>query len=305
MPPDEMTPAALPRVALTYGGKTLRFEPADPSVTFTLHGVHSRFVVPTDTPVDCVVHCAFGEPEPAVADLLYEGQDVWDLRRLPSGAEQVCYYSATGGGGRIPWAILTLEPTFDRATIVQRPLWGGDVAMRVGFPFDEYLMCRLLAREGSFIVHGAAVEYGGLGLLFAGHSGAGKSTMSEIAERAGARILSDDRTIVTVHEGTPRIWGTPWHGSHRKGSAAGVALDGLYLLMQAREDKVVRVPPGRALGEIFVRSILPTVDADETAKVLGGAERLVMLMPVDELQFRPSADAFFLAIENVRCRSVA
>ena len=305
MPPDPSPTAALSRVALGFGGKVLRFEPADPSVMFSLHGVHPRFVVPSDGSADCIVTCAFGEPTPAPVAPIYEGQEVWDLRRLDSGAEEVCYYSARGTGGRIPWATLTVEPSFRAAAIVQRPMWGGDATLRVGFPFDEYLMCRLLAREGGFVLHAAAVEQDGMGLVFVGHSGAGKSTMSEIAESVGARILSDDRAIVTMEDDRPTVWGSPWHGSHRKGAAARVPLRGVFLLVKNREDSVVPIAPARAVGELFVRLIHPTVDAGETTRVLEALGALVGRLPVQELRFRPTADAFALAVETSRARSVA
>src|SRR5688500_16842441 len=131
---DQVQPEPLARVALGFGGKVLRFEPADPSVTFTLHGVHPRFVSPAHLRADCVVTCAFGEPRPAPLPPIYEGQDVWDLRQLDSGAQEVCYYTAMPGG-RIPWATLTLEPSFRAATLVRRPMWGGDPTLCVGFPF--------------------------------------------------------------------------------------------------------------------------------------------------------------------------
>jgi hypothetical protein len=282
----------------------LRFEPADPSVTFTLHGVHPRFVVPPNDSADCIVTCAFGEPTPAPVPLIYDAHDVWDLRRLDSGAEEVCYYSAWGSG-RIPWATLTVEPSLEAAALVQRPMWGGEPSLRIGFPFDEYLMCRLLARGGGFVIHAAAVEHDGMGLLFTGHSGAGKSTISEIAESVGARVLSDDRAIVTMENDQPTVWGSPWHGSHRKGAAARVPLRGLFLLVKDVEDSVIPVAPARAVGELFVRLIHPTVDPAETTRVLDALGALVSRLPVQELRFRPTAHAFGIAAECVRARSVA
>jgi hypothetical protein len=299
MSAENSTLEVLTRVALGFGGKVLRFEPADSSVTFTLHGVHPRFVVAGASPADCVVTCEFGEPRPAPTRVIYEGQDVWDLRELESGVQQVCYYSATATG-RVPWATLALHPSLRAARIVQRPLWGGDAAMRVGFPFDEYLMCRLLARDGGFVVHAAAVEYDGIGLLFVGHSGAGKSTMSEIAENEGARVLSDDRAIITLENGVPVVWGSPWHGSHRKGTAARVPLRGVFLLAQDNMNSLAPLQPATALGEIFVRLIHPTVDASETAAVLDAVGMLVARLPVHELRFRPMAHAFRLAVEQAR-----
>jgi hypothetical protein len=235
---------------------------------------------------------------------MYDSYGVWDLRRLDSGAEEVCYYSA-GGSGRIPWATLTVEPSLRSAALLQRTMWGGEPTLRVGFPFDEYLMCRLLAKAGGFVIHAAAVEHEGMGLLFAGHSGAGKSTISEIAETVGARVLSDDRAIVTMENDRPMLWGSPWHGSHRKGAAANVPLRGVFLLVKDVEDRLIPVAPARAVGELFVRLIHPTVDPGETTRVLEALGALVGQLPVQDLRFRPTAGAYGIAVEWSRARSVA
>jgi hypothetical protein len=206
-------------------------------------------------------------------------------------------------GGRIPWATLTLDPSLRSARLIQRPGWGGGTAIRVGFPFDEYLMCRLLARDGGFVIHAAAVKQDGEGLVFVGHSGAGKSTISEIAETLGAHVLSDDRAIITLEDGQPVLWGSPWHGSHRKGDATSAPLRGIFLLVQDDENSVVSVPRSRALGEMFVRTIHPSVDATETVSVLDALATVVSKIPVHELRFRPTSDAFRLAVACARARA--
>lgn len=58
---------------------------------------------------------------------------------------------------------------------------------------------RLIAR-GGLLVHSAAVGCGGEGLLFAGQSGAGKSTVAALAVASSLPVLSDDLNAI-IREG--------------------------------------------------------------------------------------------------------
>jgi hypothetical protein len=68
-------------------------------------------------------------------------------------------------------------------------------------------------REG-LIIHGCGVKEGrGSGLIFAGESGCGKSTMAGIwHEHCRAAILNDDRVIVRRRGEGFVIFASPWHG---------------------------------------------------------------------------------------------
>ncbi|MEJ1970175.1 MAG: hypothetical protein WDN03_16330 [Rhizomicrobium sp.] len=64
----------------------------------------------------------------------------------------------------------------------------------------------LLARRGLVPVHGTAVEIGGRGLLICGRSGAGKSTLSANLIGLGARLISDDLSVLRCLPGqAPRL----------------------------------------------------------------------------------------------------
>jgi len=60
---------------------------------------------------------------------------------------------------------------------------------------------------GLATVHCACVAWKGSGLLLAGESGAGKSTLSLALAESGFDFLSDDRTLLAVHQGRLLAWG--------------------------------------------------------------------------------------------------
>jgi hypothetical protein len=286
-------------VALQIAGRVIQFEAADDDVAFSVSGVRAGFVVDPATAPDCVVTCEYGDPAPHDSPIVAESSTLWEMRRINDGEDEITFY-APQDGQRVPWARLRTSDAFRRAHLVQRRQWGGRPTLAIGYPVDEVLMCRLLVSDGVLVVHGATVEYDGMALLFAGHSGAGKSTIAAIAETAGARVLSDDRSIVTVRNGTPTVWGTPWHGTHRRGSPEAVPLTAMFLLVQDRENGTARISPARATGELLVRLIHPGSGPDDMERLLNGVVEVATQVPMAELRFRPTVAAFHLAIDFAR-----
>ncbi|MFH1414195.1 MAG: radical SAM protein [Candidatus Omnitrophota bacterium] len=63
------------------------------------------------------------------------------------------------------------------------------------FPTDQILLARILADRQGCYLHSCGVNFNGEGLLFVGHSEAGKSTMAKML-KGKAEILCDDRIII-------------------------------------------------------------------------------------------------------------
>jgi hypothetical protein len=60
----------------------------------------------------------------------------------------------------------------------------------------DLCVAHALAMRGAVVVHGAAFDIGGRGVLVVGGSGSGKSTVVAGALRKGARVVSDDLLLV-------------------------------------------------------------------------------------------------------------
>ena len=72
----------------------------------------------------------------------------------------------------------------------------------LAYPLDELLIMHRLTQERAIELHGSGiVRTNGVGNLFVGHSGAGKSTTTRLwTEREAVEVLSDDRIIVRLDE---------------------------------------------------------------------------------------------------------
>lgn len=90
------------------------------------------------------------------------------------------------------------EASFDvfadgRVDWVKGPGWSGE------FPPEMYsvVAATALAMTGTLPLHGSAVEVGGQAVLLCGPGSAGKSTLAAGLCAVGARLVSDDLTVVT------------------------------------------------------------------------------------------------------------
>jgi len=159
------------------------------------------------------------------------------------------------------------------------------------YPLDELLMIHRLAQgDGAEIHASGVVSSDGQGRLFVGHSGAGKSTASRLwMQQPGFRVLSDDRIILRLPNGSPVMYGTPWHGDAGLAEQASSKLHRIFLLDQAPRNEIVPLSPARAAAELFSRTFVPHHHGDGLARTLEFLEKLTAIVPVAIL--RCTADA--------------
>jgi len=108
----------------------------------------------------------------------------------------------------------TLEQDLDDGRAVLRSGCPGKVMVESGHRLSEdllqpqslyLLLAQQWARAGLMLVHGAAFEFEGHGVLALGDRGAGKSVLTMAALAAGAKVVSDDWVMVgTAADGTVR-----------------------------------------------------------------------------------------------------
>lgn len=288
------------RVTLGIGPYRVRFDGEAGGVRFSVPDVFEAFVVEDDAfEPTLVVACTIDESPTATDAPIRQSDEAWDLRDLPDGGEELLY--RYGPGNRIPVSRLRLDASLRRGQLAESSMAAPRrVSGVVGSILLEYLVARLTARHGALKLHACTAVVDGRAYVFTGHSGAGKSTIAAIAERCGAWITTDDRTLITVDEAGATAWGTPWHGTLPRKSPVGVPLAAIYLLRQAAENEVRPMPGGRAVHELFVRLINPRATAEEVDRTYAALEELYARVPVAELHFTATPAAFELAVASAR-----
>jgi hypothetical protein len=107
--------------------------------------------------------------------------------------------------GDHPQKRLTVDRHFRSATLQMSSSFFSNFsrpAEPLAYPLDELLIMHRLTQERGIELHGSGiVRANGVGNLFVGHSGAGKSTTTRLwVSREDVEVLSDDRIIVRPDE---------------------------------------------------------------------------------------------------------
>ncbi len=147
----------------------------------------------------------------------------------------------------------------------------------------------VLARQGGFLLHSASAIRKGRAFLFAGISGAGKTTISRLAP-ADATLLTDEISYVRKVDEGYVAFGTPFTGELAKlgeNTSAPVAV--LYLLAQGQENCIEPVNASDAGRELLANMLFFAEDQEMVHWAFQAACDFVNRVPVHRLTFVPDA----------------
>jgi hypothetical protein len=151
----------------------------------------------------------------------------------------------------------------------------------------------VLAQRGGFLMHAASAIRNGKAFLFAGVSGAGKTTISRLAP-SDATLLTDEisyvRKDVRNADSSYVAHGTPFTGELAKlGENVSAPIAALYLLAKGPENRIDPVAPGEAARELLANVLFFAEDQELVQRVFHAACEFVSRVPVSRLTFVPDA----------------
>jgi hypothetical protein len=156
------------------------------------------------------------------------------------------------------------------------------------FPTDQILLAQLLADRQGCYLHSCGVVLDGAGLMFVGHSEAGKSTMTKML-KGQAEILCDDRIIIRRWPDGFRIHGTWSHGEVPDVSAHSAPLKAILFLVKDTENRLVPIPDTREANRKMLACLIkPFVTAEWWEKTLAVMEQIAREVPCYDLHFDKS-----------------
>jgi hypothetical protein len=264
-------------VTVEIGGIPIRLQPNDSKFCEVLEDRYAGFLSPHSDPA-----CQFeihldpkGRPSDEDARVTRQGT-LWSFQR---------------GDFRATW-----DARAGRGHIRQCPNpYSIDTVLRITHSL-------VLAEEGGFLVHAASAIRNERAYLFAGVSGAGKTTMARLAP-PDATVLTDEISYVRqirhagawLQPGVTRhrnykAYGTPFAGElARVGANTSAPLETLYLLVQGPENcirPVAKIDAARAL----MRHVLFFAEEKEMeARVFDSVLEFVSHIEVAQLVFTPDA----------------
>jgi len=138
---------------------------------------------------------------------------------------------------------------------------------------------------GGVLVHAAGIARNGIGYIFCGPSGVGKSTVSKLSRNS--IILNDDLTAIRPGPDDQwMIFSTPFANPGQKIKNLTVPLRGIYLLNQSNEVLLEELSPGKGLAEFI--SNVPVISGDiyYSELLLSTCSKLLSMIPFYKLHFQ-------------------
>ena len=209
--------------------------------------------------------------------VVYDRGDAW-VYRIGENAES--------GSGAVQTALFSRDYALSDIYTPEK-----EVFERVGLesltllPTDQILLAPLLARRGGCLLHAAGVVFHGQGLLFAGPSTAGKSTMMNLL-RGRAEILCDDRIAIRPSPSGFKAYGTWSHGDVEDVSAASAPLQTVFFLVKSSENAAVPISARKTLvRRLLDLTIKSFPSAEWWGQTLEVIDALVAAIPGASLRF--------------------
>ena len=152
----------------------------------------------------------------------------------------------------------------------------------------------ILASRGGFLLHAASAIRGGRAFLFAGVSGAGKTTISRLAPR-DVTLLTDEISYVRHNGAEYGACGTPFAGELAKlGHNVSAPVAGVFLLQKGLHHRVEPIEQSQAVGALLRNILFFAQDQDLVRLVFQSACDFVRAVPVHRLTFSPERDVWDL-----------
>jgi hypothetical protein len=147
----------------------------------------------------------------------------------------------------------------------------------------------VLAKQGGFLLHSASAIRNGRAFLFAGVSGAGKTTISRLAP-ADATLLTDEVSYVRAQGEGYVAFGTPFTGELAKlGENVSAPVAALYLLAKGSENRVDAVEPGEAARSLLANVLFFAEDEELVQATFHAVFEFASRVAVSRLTFAPDA----------------
>jgi hypothetical protein len=152
----------------------------------------------------------------------------------------------------------------------------------------------VLADEGGFLVHAASGVRHGRAFVFAGVSGAGKTTMTRLAP-PDATLLTDEISYIRRNGNGYQAYGTPFTGElGRPGANLKAPLAALYFLEQGPDNSIVPASEPDAAHALMRNILFFAHDPELVSRVFEAALELVSRVPVAHFVFAPDERAWEL-----------
>lgn len=159
------------------------------------------------------------------------------------------------------------------------------------YDFLQVLLINYFAyRNQGIFTHSVGIkDLDGSGLLFAGKSGAGKSTTARLWHKhSKAMVLNDDRIIIRKINNKFVMYGSPWHGEFSDYLASRVdsaALKKILFIRHFSKNIATAIPPKQAFSRLYPALFPAFWDKNCLGNIAAFCDDLIKNVPCYNLGF--------------------
>lgn len=197
-------------------------------------------------------------------------------------------------------SVLQVDHRWENASVSYLEL-SNDITRVLSGPIGEIIFRNRILFHQGIVLHAAAVEWNGRGIIFSAPAGTGKTTQAKLWCRyMGARIMNGDRPALRVMENHTQVYGTPWSGSSDEFRNTSAPLSGIFLLEQAKVNQLIRLSKQEALSYLLPRCFLPYYDSSMMNLAMDNLENLMEKTSVYLLRCRPDREAVEMVYQCIK-----
>ena len=274
----------------SIGGVTFRVACDDPRLASRGDRSLDPFAVPPTRP-DVDIRARWTAATDDVRGrLVFDSGATWQLLQS-DGDFLFTFRSSIGSGAPYKTARINAWFTGGEVQVSSRHFDGhrSEDVYALQYPLDELLMIHQLSQGKGVEIHGCAVlDRARRAFVFAGQSGAGKSTMARLwVTQPDAMLLSDERVVLRTDGHRIVVHGTPWHGDAQLTSAQSGELAAVFFLHHGPTHRCSPVGTSLSAAKLFSCAFLPFHGADGVDRTLSALERVARDVPCRDLWFVP------------------
>lgn len=219
-------------------------------------------------------------------DLIYDPGSIWKMYRAGTDCYAALTYHSEGRAAQAQ-GVLRANPGWDDLTLTEQRT-GAQWQSLLNSGAGELILRTAILFTGGLVFHSSGLDDNGRGIVFIGHSGAGKSTQMGLWRQVpGVTAMNDDRIAVRVEASGARCYGTPWGGTADIARNHSAPLAVLIVLEQAPENDIQRLSPSAAAPLLLARAFLPYWDPALMQRAMENLNALLARVPVYRLRCRP------------------
>lgn len=175
--------------------------------------------------------------------------------------------------------LIETDPDYKNAVIFVRD----ELALK--HALTNFYSSYIVYHNWGLLIHSSCVIENGIAHIFAGQSGAGKSTAARLSQPRD--LLSDEATLIKITSDGIQVFNSPFRSEIiTTGTKECVSLASIQILNQAIQNKRVDLGKAESFIRLMDKIFYWSHDPEETKKIMGLLKMLVDRVPVYELYFR-------------------